>query len=145
IAIGTIVLTVLLYVVIPKGFFPVQDTGLIQAVTEAPQSISFEAMAKRQNALATAILEDPDVESLSSFIGVDGTNATLNSGRMLINLKPRSQRSLTASQIIRRIQHDTASVQGISLYMQPAQDLTIDSTVSRTQYQFVLQSTKPED
>ncbi|GEP59121.1 multidrug efflux RND transporter permease subunit [Reyranella soli] len=145
IAIGTIVLTVLLYVVIPKGFFPVQDTGLIQAVTEAPQSISFEAMAKRQNALATAILDDPDVESLSSFIGVDGTNATLNSGRMLINLKPRSERSLTASQIIRRIQRDTASVQGISLYMQPAQDLTIDSTVSRTQYQFVLQSPKPED
>ena len=145
IAVGTIVLTVLLYVVIPKGFFPVQDTGLIQAVTEAPQSISFEAMAKRQNALVAAILEDPDVESLSSFIGVDGTNATLNSGRMLINLKPRSQRSLTASQIIRRIQRETASVQGISLYMQPSQDLTIDSTVSRTQYQFVLQSPKLED
>ena len=145
IAVGTVVLTVLLYVVIPKGFFPVQDTGLIQAVTEAPQSISFEAMAKRQNALVAAILEDPDVESLSSFIGVDGTNATLNSGRMLINLKPRSQRSLTASQIIRRIQRETASVQGISLYMQPAQDLTIDSTVSRTQYQFVLQSPKLED
>ncbi|HEX9326614.1 MAG TPA: MdtB/MuxB family multidrug efflux RND transporter permease subunit [Reyranella sp.] len=145
IAVGTVVLTVLLYVVIPKGFFPVQDTGLIQAVTEAPQTISFDAMVKRQNALAEAILEDPDVESLSSFIGVDGTNATLNSGRMLINLKPRSQRSLTASQIIRRIQRDTASVQGISLYMQPAQDLTIDSTVSRTQYQFVLQSPKLED
>ncbi len=145
IAVGTIALTVLLYVVIPKGFFPVQDTGLIQAVTEAPQSISFDAMAKRQNALAVAILEDPDVESLSSFIGVDGTNATLNSGRMLINLKPRSARKLTASQIIRRIQRDTASVPGISLFMQPAQDLTIDSTVSRTQYQFVLQSPKPED
>ncbi|SEO85977.1 multidrug efflux pump [Rhodospirillales bacterium URHD0017] len=145
IAVGTIVLTVVLYVVIPKGFFPVQDTGLIQAVTEAPQSISFDAMAKRQNTLAAAILQDPDVESLSSFIGVDGTNATLNSGRMLINLKPRNQRSLSASQIIRRIQRETASVQGISLYMQPAQDLTIDSTVSRTQYQFVLQSTKPED
>jgi len=145
IAIGTVVLTVVLYVVIPKGFFPVQDTGLIQAVTEAPQSISFEAMVKRQNALAAAILKDPDVESLSSFIGVDGTNATLNSGRMLINLKPRSERSQTARQIIRRIQRDTASVQGISLYMQPAQDLTIDSTVSRTQYQFVLQSPKLED
>jgi multidrug efflux pump len=145
IAVGTIVLTVVLYVVIPKGFFPVQDTGLIQAVTEAPQSISFEAMAKRQNALVAAILEDPDVESLSSFIGVDGTNATLNSGRMLINLKPRSERSLTASQIIRRIQRETASVPGISLYMQPSQDLTIDSTVSRTQYQFVLQSPKLED
>jgi multidrug efflux pump len=145
IAVGTVVLTVVLYAVIPKGFFPVQDTGLIQAVTEAPQSISFEAMSKRQNALVAAILEDPDVESLSSFIGVDGTNATLNSGRMLINLKPRNQRSLTASQIIRRIQRDTASVQGISLYMQPSQDLTIDSTVSRTQYQFVLQSPKLED
>ena len=145
IAVGTIVLTVLLYVVIPKGFFPVQDTGLIQAVTEAPQSISFEAMAKRQNELAGVILEDPDVESLSSFVGVDGTNATLNSGRMLINLKPRSERNLTASQIIRRLQRETASMQGISLYMQPAQDLTIDSTVSRTQYQFVLQSPKPED
>ena len=145
IAVATVALTVLLYVVIPKGFFPVQDTGLIQAVTEAPQTISFEAMVKRQGALAEAILEDPDVESLSSFVGVDGTNATLNSGRMLINLKPRSQRSLTASQIIRRLQRETASVQGISLYMQPAQDLTIDSTVSRTQYQFVLQSTKPED
>ncbi len=145
IAVGTIVLTVVLYVVIPKGFFPVQDTGLIQAVTEAPQSISFEAMAQRQRMLVEAILEDPDVESLSSFIGVDGTNATLNSGRMLINLKPRNQRSLTASQIIRRLQRETASVQGISLFMQPAQDLTIDSTVSRTQYQFVLQSTKPED
>jgi multidrug efflux pump len=114
-------------------------------VTEAPQSVSFEAMAQRQRAMAEAILEDPDVESLSSFIGVDGTNATLNSGRMLINLKPRSQRSLNARQIIRRLQRETANVAGISLYMQPAQDLTIDSTVSRTQYQFVLQSTKPED
>ncbi|MPZ30137.1 MAG: MdtB/MuxB family multidrug efflux RND transporter permease subunit [Rhodospirillales bacterium] len=145
VAIGTVVLTVLLYIVIPKGFFPVQDTGLIQAVTEAPQSVSFEAMSQRQRALAEAILEDPDVESLSSFVGVDGTNATLNSGRMLINLKPRSERSLNASQIIRRLQSETAKVQGISLYMQPAQDLTIDSTISRTQYQFVLQSPRPED
>ena len=146
IAVGTIVLTVVLYVVIPKGFFPVQDTGLIQAVTEAPQSISFEAMAKRQNALVGGHPRGSRRrEPVSSFIGVDGTNATLNSGRMLINLKPRSQRSLTASQIIRRIQRETASVQGISLYMQPAQDLTIDSTVSRTQYQFVLQSPKLED
>jgi|FEC22Drversion2_1045045.scaffolds.fasta_scaffold00384_20 multidrug efflux pump len=145
IAVGTVVLTVLLYVVIPKGFFPVQDTGLIQAVTDAPQSVSFEAMVQRQRALAEAILEDPDVESLSSFVGVDGTNPTLNSGRMLINLKPRSQRSLSASQIIRRLQRETANVPGISLYMQPAQDLTIDSTVSRTQYQFVLQTTKAEE
>jgi len=145
IAVGTIVLTVFLYIVIPKGFFPIQDTGLIQAVTEAPQSVSFEAMSERQRALADAILGDPDVESLTSFIGVDGTNPTLNSGRMLINLKPRDSRSDTASQIIRRLQRETASVQGITLYMQPAQDLTIDSTVSRTQYQFVLESAKPDD
>jgi len=145
VAVGTVVLTVLLYIVVPKGFFPVQDNGLIQAVTEAPQSVSFEAMSNRQRALAEAILSDPDVESLTSFVGVDGTNPTLNSGRMLINLKPRSQRDLTASEIIRRLQYDTASVPGISLYMQPAQDLTIDSTVSRTQYQFVLESARPED
>jgi len=145
VAVGTVVLTVALYVAIPKGFFPVQDTGLIQAVTEAPQSISFGAMSQRQRALAEAILADPDVESLSSFVGVDGSNPTLNSGRMLINLKPRAERTATASQIIRRLQRETAGVHGISLYMQPAQDLTIDSTVSRTQYQFVLQSVKPED
>jgi len=140
VAIGTVVLTVALYVVIPKGFFPVQDTGLIQAVTEGPQSVSFAAMSERQRALAEAILEDPDVESLTSFVGVDGTNPTLNSGRMLINLKPRGERSLTATQVIRRLQQETSGVRGISLYMQPAQDLTIDSTVSRTQYQFVLES-----
>ncbi|MCF8532214.1 MAG: MdtB/MuxB family multidrug efflux RND transporter permease subunit [Reyranella sp.] len=145
VAVGTVVLTVLLYVVIPKGFFPIQDTGLIQAVTEAPQSVSFDAMSTRQRALAEAILGDPDVESLTSFVGVDGTNPTLNSGRMLINLKPRGSRTATASDIIRRLQRDTAAVQGISLYMQPAQDLTIDSTVSRTQYQFVLESVRPED
>ena len=145
VAVGTVVLTVALYVAIPKGFFPVQDTGLIQAVTEAPQSISFAAMSQRQRALAEAILADPDVESLSSFVGVDGSNPTLNSGRMLINLKPRAERTGTASQIIRRLQRETAGVHGISLYMQPAQDLTIDSTVSRTQYQFVLQSVKPDD
>src|SRR5207342_2761416 len=121
IAVATIALTVVLYIVVPKGFFPVQDNGLIQAVTEAPQSVSFEAMSERQRALADAILGDPDVESLSSFVGVDGTNPTLNSGRMLINLKPRDSRTLTASEIIRRLQRETASVQGISLYMQPAQ------------------------
>ena len=145
VAVGTIVLTVVLYIVMPKGFFPVQDTGLIQAVTEAPQSVSFDAMSERQRALADAILNDPDVESLTSFIGVDGTNPTLNSGRMLINLKPRDARSATASEIIRRLQRETASVPGITLYMQPVQDLTIDSTVSRTQYQFVLESAKPDD
>ncbi|NQW51625.1 MAG: efflux RND transporter permease subunit, partial [Rhodospirillales bacterium] len=140
VAIGTVVLTVVLYIVIPKGFFPVQDTGLIQAVTEGPQSASFAAMSERQRAMVEAILKDPDVESLASFVGVDGTNPTLNSGRMLINLKPRSERSLSATQIIRRLQRETSSVPGISLYMQPAQDLTIDSAVSRTQYQFVLES-----
>ncbi|MBS0221370.1 MAG: multidrug efflux RND transporter permease subunit [Proteobacteria bacterium] len=145
VAIATIVLTVVLYVAIPKGFFPVQDNGLIQATTEASQTISFDAMRERQRALAEVILKDPDVESLSSFVGVDGTNPTLNSGRMLINLKARDQRSLTASQIIRRILRETASVEGIQLYMQPSQDLTIDSTVSRTQYQFVLQSPNPKD
>ncbi|MGD9880386.1 MAG: multidrug efflux RND transporter permease subunit [Reyranella sp.] len=145
IAIATVVLTVVMYVMIPKGFFPVQDTGLIQAVTEAPQSISFAAMAERQRALAETILNDPEVESLTSFIGVDGTNPTLNSGRMLINLKPREGRTSTASQIMRRLQRETAGIHGISLYMQPAQDLTVDSTVSRTQYQFVLQSVKPDD
>lgn len=140
VAVGTVVLTVALYVVIPKGFFPVQDTGLIQAVTEGPQSVSFAAMSERQRALAEAILEDPDVASLTSFVGVDGTNPTLNSGRMLINLKPRSERTLTATQVIRRLQQETSGVRGISLFMQPAQDLTIDSAVSRTQYQFVLES-----
>jgi len=145
VAVGTVVLTILLYIVVPKGFFPVQDNGLIQAVTEAPQSVSFAAMSERQRALADAILSDPDVESLTSFVGVDGTNPTLNSGRMLINLKPRGMRTATASEIIRRLQRDTAAVRGISLYMQPAQDLTIDSTVSRTQYQFVLESARPED
>lgn len=140
VAVGTVVLTVVLYVVIPKGFFPVQDTGLIQAVTEGSQSASFAAMSERQRTLAEAILKDPDVESLTSFVGVDGTNPTLNSGRMLINLKPRGERSLSAAQVIRRLQRETSGVRGISLFMQPAQDLTIDSTVSRTQYQFVLES-----
>ena len=145
VAVATVVLTVVLYIMIPKGFFPVQDNGLIQAVTEAPQTVSFEAMRERQQALAAVILKDPDVESLSSFVGVDGTNPTLNSGRMLINLKDRDSRSLTASQIIRRILRETSSVEGIALYMQPSQDLTIDSTVSRTQYQFVLESPNPTD
>jgi multidrug efflux pump len=145
VAVGTVVLTVVMYVVIPKGFFPIQDNGLIQAVTEAAQSISFDAMRERQQALAAAILKDPDVESLSSFVGVDGTNPTLNSGRMLINLKPRDSRDLSASDIIRRILRETASVEGITIYMQPSQDLTIDSTVSRTQYQFVLESPNPGD
>jgi multidrug efflux pump len=145
VALGTLVLTVLLYVFIPKGFFPVQDTGLIQAITEAPQSVSYGEMARRQAAMAAAILTDPDVVSLSSFIGVDGSNITLNSGRMLINLKPVNDRTNSASQIIRRLQRETADVTGISLYMQPVQDLTIDTAVSRTQYQFVLEDSNPAE
>jgi multidrug efflux pump len=139
VATATLILTVLLYLVIPKGFFPVQDTGVIQGVTQAAQTTSFGAMARHQEALAAAIMKDPDVVSLSSFIGVDGSNVTLNSGRMLINLKPHDERSLTAAQIIRRISTEVAGVSGITLYMQPVQDLTIDTTVSPTQYQFVLE------
>jgi multidrug efflux pump len=145
VAVGTLVLTVVLYVVIPKGFFPVQDTGLIQGISEATQSISYGAMAERQQALIEAVLKDPDVQSLSSFIGVDGTNTTLNTGRMLINLKPHDERRASASEIIRRLQAETAQVTGIDLYMQPVQDLTIDTTVSRTQYQFVLEDANPEE
>jgi multidrug efflux pump len=141
----TLLATVLLYVFMPKGFFPVQDTGMIQGISEAAQTISYEAMAGRQQALAAAILKDPDVASLSSFIGVDGSNSTLNSGRFLINLKPHADRSLNASEIIRRLQRETADVVGITLYMQPLQDITIDSAVSRTQYQFVVESTDPRD
>jgi multidrug efflux pump len=145
VAVATLGLTVLLYIVIPKGFFPVQDTGLIQAVTEAPPTVSFAAMAERQRQLAAAILKDPDVDSLSSFIGVDGTNNTLNTGRILINLKPRDQRRASASDVIRRLTQNTASIAGIALYMQPVQDLTIDSTVSRAQYQFALEDANPDE
>ena len=135
----TLALTVLLYVLIPKGFFPVQDTGMIQAISEASQSISYEAMADLQGKLADAILKDPDVENLSSFIGVDGTNQTLNTGRFLITLKPHDDRNLNASAIIRRLQSEVSGVVGITLYMQPVQDLTIDSTISRAPYHFVLE------
>ncbi|HUL18151.1 MAG TPA: MdtB/MuxB family multidrug efflux RND transporter permease subunit [Steroidobacteraceae bacterium] len=145
VAVGTLALTIALYAFIPKGFFPVQDTGVIQAITEASQSVSFADMSRRQAQLAAAILKDPDVVSLSSFIGVDGTNITLNSGRMLINLKPVSQRSQNASAIIRRLQRQAAQVTGISVYMQPIQDLSIADTVSRTQYQFVLEDANPEE
>jgi len=145
VAVGTLLLTVLLYVFVPKGFFPVQDTSLIQAITEAPQTVSYADMARRQASLAEAILKDQDVVSLSSFIGVDGTNVTLNSGRMLINLKPVNQRSASASDVIRRLQRETAQVTGIALYMQPVQDLTIDTQVSRTQYQFVLEDANPDE
>jgi multidrug efflux pump len=139
-ALGTLGVTALLYVLIPKGFFPTQDTGLIQGVSEASQSISYAGMADRQQALSKAILEDPDVASLSSFIGVDGSNVTLNSGRFLINLKPRDQRSADLTTVIRRLHSETEKVPGITLYMQPVQDLTLDNTVSRTQYQFTLES-----
>jgi multidrug efflux pump len=139
VATATVALTAWLYIVIPKGFFPVQDTGVIQGITQASQSSSFDAMAQHQEALAAAVLKDPDVVSLSSFIGVDGSNVTLNSGRFLINLKPHDERSLTAAEIIRRIEREVADVPGITLYMQPVQDLTIDTTVSATQYQFVLE------
>ncbi len=139
VAAATLALTVLLYIVIPKGFFPVQDTGLIQGISVAAPSVSFAAMSQRQQALANAVLDDPDVASLTSFIGVDGTNTTLDSGRFLINLKPRAERTLSASEVIRRLEQETAKVPGIRLYMQPVQDLTIDATVSRSQYQFALE------
>ncbi len=145
VAVLTLVFTVVLYVVIPKGFFPVQDTGAIQGISEAPQTISFGSMAERQQALAVVVLEDPAVASLTSFIGVDGTNATLNSGRMLINLKPRSARGASATEVIRRLQPKLAQVQGISLFMQPVQDLTIEDRVSRTQYQFTVEAVDAQD
>ncbi len=139
VAAATLGLTIFLYIVIPKGFFPVQDTGEIQAVSEADQSISFAAMSDRQQLLASVILKDPAVESLSSFIGVDGTNTTLNSGRIQINLKPLDQRKTNASDVIRRLQPSLAKIDGIALYMQPIQDLTVEDIVSRTQYQYSIE------
>jgi multidrug efflux pump len=144
VAVTTLALAVGLYVFIPKGFFPIQDTGVIQAISEAPQTISFSAMVDRQQQLADKILKDPAVQSLSSFIGVDGVNATLNSGRLLINLKPQSERS-GAQEVIRRLQLACANLPGIKVYLQPVQDLTIENQVSRTQYQLSLSSPKPED
>jgi multidrug efflux pump len=145
VALGTLAITVLLYVEIPKGFFPVQDTGMIQGISAASQSISYAAMARHQNELADAILKDPDVESLSSFIGVDGTNPTLNSGRFLINLKPHGKRQLSASQIAQRLLQETAGIVGAKLYLQPVQDLTIESSVSRAQYHFILEDANPTE
>ena len=142
---GTLLLTVLLYMCIPKGFFPVQDTGAIQGISEASQSISFSAMAERQQALARVILEEPAVESISSFIGVDGTNTSLNSGRIQINLKPLHERDTDATGVIRRLQPKLASVSGITLFMQPVQDLTVDARVSRTQYQFTLETPNSDE
>lgn len=140
VAVGTLALTVVLYLAVPKGFFPVQDTGVIQGISEAPQSISFKAMSERQQRLAEVILRDPDVSSLSSYIGVDGDNPTLNSGRLLINLKPHRERHATASEVIERLRPELAKVPGIALYLQPVQDLTIEDRVSRTQFQFSLES-----
>ena len=140
VAVATLAVTVVLYIVIPKGFFPVQDTGLVQGITRADPDVSFAAMADRQNAMASAILKDRDVVSLTSFIGVDGTNDTLNSGRFLINIKPKDERSDNITEIVRRLTNIAHSVTGISLYMQPVQDLTINSTVSRAQYQFMLEA-----
>ena len=129
-------LTLYLYIIVPKGFFPVQDTGVILGISEPPQSSSFTAMAERQQKLAQVILQDPDVASLSSFIGIDGTNTTQNSGRIQINLKPHDERAASASDVIRRLQPKLDRVEGIVLYMQPVQDLTVEDRVSRTQFQY---------
>lgn len=139
VALATLLLTVALYMMIPKGFFPMQDTGLVQGITEAPQSISFGAMSERQQSLADAILQDDAVESVSSFIGVDGTNTTLNVGRVLINLKPQASRSGNIQSVMQRIQDATAEVDGIHLYLQPVQDLTIEDRISRSQYQIMVE------
>ncbi|MBI3715739.1 MAG: MdtB/MuxB family multidrug efflux RND transporter permease subunit [Betaproteobacteria bacterium] len=140
VAVGTLALTVLLYIFVPKGFFPQQDTGVIQGISEAPQSVSFASMADRQRRLAQAILEDPAVENVSSFIGVDGINTTLNSGRVFITLLPHGKRDVSAGEVIERLKPRLAKMEGIALYMQPVQDLTIEDRVSRTQYQFTLES-----
>jgi multidrug efflux pump len=144
IALGTLVLTIFLYIVIPKGFFPVQDTGVIQGISQASQSISYSAMSALQQELARVILADPAVESLTSFIGADGVNTTLNSGRISINLKPLDQRSESASDVIRRLQDSVQQVSGIHLYMQPVQNITVDDRVSRTQYQYTPRRSRHE-
>ena len=139
ITVGTLVGTILLYIYVPKGFFPVQDTGVILGVSDAPQSISFEAMAQRQQSLVDTILKDPAVESLSSFIGIDGTNVTMNTGRIQINLKPLAERKISASDVIRRLQPELAKIDGITLFMQPVQDLSVEDRVSRTQFQYSIE------
>jgi len=145
VTIGTLVGTILLYIYVPKGFFPVQDTGVLLGVSEAPQNISFTAMQQRQRSLADVILKDPAVESLSSFIGIDGTNTTLNNGRIQINLKPLAQRKISGSDVIRRLQPELAKVDGISLFLQPVQDLTVEDRVSRTQFQYSLEDVDPKE
>ena len=139
VAAATLGLTILLFFIIPKGFFPIQDTGVIQGVSEAAQSVSFPEMSRQQQQLTKIILQDPDVDNLSSFIGIDGTNTTLNSGRILINLKPLSARKTSASDVIRRLQPELAKVPGITLFMQPVQDLSVEDRVSRTQFQYTLE------
>jgi multidrug efflux pump len=139
VALGTLVLTIFLYIYIPKGFFPVQDTGVIQGISQAPPNVSFTAMVEKQQQLADVILKDPAVESLSSFIGADGTNTTLNSGRFSINLKPLDKRDLSAADVIRRLQSKLADVQGVQIFMQPVQNITVDDRVSRTEYQYTLE------
>ncbi len=145
VAVGTLVATVLLYMAAPKGFFPIQDTGVIQGISEASQSISFSAMGERQRELARVILKDPAVESLSSFIGIDGTNTTLNSGRIMINLKPLEKRDASAGAVIQRLRPELAKVAGITLFMQPVQDLTVDTKVSRTQFQYSIENPNTEE
>src|ERR1700740_763509 len=145
VTVGTLVLTLVMYVIVPKGFFPVQDTGVILGISQAPDDISFDAMSRRQQELARVILKDKDVESLSSFIGVDGINTTPNSGRIQINLKPRDERSEDASAIIRRLQPELARVEGITLYMQPVQDLTVEDRVSRTQFQYSIEDADAQE
>jgi multidrug efflux pump len=139
VAAATLGLTIFLFIVIPKGFFPIQDTGVIQGVSEAAQSVSFPEMSRQQQQLTKVILQDPAIDNLSSFIGVDGTNTTLNSGRILINLKPVAVRKISASDVIRRLQPELAKVPGITLYMQPVQDLSVEDVVSRTQFQYTLE------
>jgi multidrug efflux pump len=141
---GTFALTALLYVIVPKGFFPVQDTGQIQVIVDAPQSSSYAAMAQRQEQVANVILGHKAVESLSSFIGVDGTNATLNSGRMLVNLKPHGERD-NVQKVIRGLQKNLAHLAGVQVYMQPVQDITIEDRISRTQYQMSVQDPDPAE
>jgi multidrug efflux pump len=139
VALGTLVLTIGLYWYVPKGFFPVEDTGVIQGISEGPQDISFAAMARRQQELAHTILQDPSVQSLSSFIGIDGTNTTVNSGRILINLKPLAERKVSVGEVIARLRPKLAQIEGVQIYLQPVQDLTVEDRVSRTQYQYTLE------
>jgi len=145
VTVATLVLTIFLYIIVPKGFFPIQDTGVILGITEAPESASFQSMSTRQQQIADVVLKDPEVESLSSFIGVDGTNMTPNVGRIQINLKPRDERSDSASDIIRRLQPKVSQVAGMTLYMQPVQDITVENRISRTQYQYTLEDANAKE